>query len=241
LERAAAVLTISDFVRGRAPAVVRDRLVVVDNPVSVAGAFDRASDAAWLRSEFGLPPDARVVVKIANGNARKRWEMFFKAASMAARADPRLHFLSVGLTIKSEINTYMRRYFQGPHAANMHILGYRYDAPRIISGSDALVSTAKDEPLGRTIIEAGSLGVPMIVSDAGGHTELLSSLAPACLVGEQRAHAFAERMREIDTFARDYAASAPLVAAEMRRRFDPRRHVSRILEEYARIGLAAPV
>lgn len=236
LAAAEAVLTISQFVAARAPEAVADRVQVVDNPVHADTLYDREDAGKWLRSTFRLPADARVLTMVANGNPRKRWPLFFAAASAAAKADPSLYFICLGYTIKGEINDLMRKHFPGELRRRMVIAEYRYDAPRIIAGSDALVATAKNEPLGRTIVEAAILGTPILAAASGGHDELLRDVNPAYLVEAQTPGGFAEAFGRLpQLIASNDPAFAKRVSETFRARFAPERHVATIRGVYERM------
>ncbi|MEP2651771.1 MAG: glycosyltransferase [Paraglaciecola sp.] len=226
------VLTISMFVRDRAPESIRDKVIVVDNPITVEEGYDRKQDSYWLKNEFDIPLDAKVFTMIANGNKRKRWDMFFEAAAKSIKSNKRHYFVSVGLTVRSEINDLKRRYISSDVASNVIIAGYRYDALRIVSGTDALVSTAKNEPLGRTIVEAGILGTPMIISSEGGHKELLQQLSPFCLVERANANKFKEEFEKIDELSGRYVKIRDHVSDNMSWRFSPERHVRSVANLY---------
>lgn len=236
LAAAEAVVTISRFVAARAPGPIIDRVQVVDNPVRVDKTYDRAAERAWLRTEFGLPEGSRVLTQVANGNARKRWPVFFEAASKAAKEAPDLRFLCLGYTIKRETNELMRQHFPGDLRERMVVANYRYDAHRIIAGTDVLVATAKDEPLGRTIIEAGLVGTPILAAASGGHDELLREIAPNCLVEKQTPQGFAEAFARLPDLISTYDTRLREPVREaFQNRFTPERHVDAIRAIYAEV------
>ena len=169
---------------------------------------------------------------IANGNKRKRWDMFFDAAAKSVKSNKRHYFISVGLTTRSEINDLKRKFISSDVVNNIIIAGYRYDALRIVSGTDALVSSAKNEPLGRTIVEAGMLGTPMIISSEGGHRELLQQLSPFCLVERANANKFKEKFEKIDDLSELYVNVRAHVADSMSWRFSPERHAKSVANLY---------
>ncbi|MFA3790784.1 glycosyltransferase [Aliiglaciecola sp. SL4] len=233
------VLTISMFVRDRAPVSIRDKVIVVDNPITIDRVYDRKQDSYWLKNEFDIPLDAKVFTMIANGNKRKRWDMFFEAAAKSIKSNKRHYFISVGLTVRSEINDLKHKYISSDVASNVIIAGYRYDALRFVSGTDALVSTAKNEPLGRTIVEAGMLGTPMIISSEGGHKELLQQLSPFCLVERADANKFKNEFDKIDELSSLYVGVRDDVADSMSWRFSPERHVKSVANLYVSVlGIA---
>ena len=65
---------------------------------------------------------------------------------------------------------------------HLHLLGYRDDIPELMNAADLLVHAARQEPFGRTLLEAASSGLPIIATEVGGTTELLRPDADAILV-----------------------------------------------------------
>ena len=94
------------------------------------------------------------------------------------------------------------------------------------------MSTAKNEPLGRTIVEAGMLGTPMILSSEGGHKELLQQLSPFCLVEQANANRFKNEFDKIDKLSERYVGVRDDVADNMSWRFAPERHVKSVANLY---------
>jgi glycosyltransferase involved in cell wall biosynthesis len=56
---------------------------------------------------------------------------------------------------------------------NIHILGHRKDAIEILKSADIYVQSSIKEGLGRAISEAAALGKPIVMTNAGGCTELI--------------------------------------------------------------------
>lgn len=156
----------------------------------------------------------------------------FEAAAKSIKSNKRHYFICLGLTVRSEINDLKRRFISSDVSNNFIIAGYRYDALRIVSGTDVLVSTAKSEPLGRTIVEAGMLGTPMIISSEGGHKELLQQLSPFCLVEDANANKFKSEFDKADELAERYVGVRKDVEQSMSWRFAPERHVKSVANLY---------
>jgi len=51
--------------------------------------------------------------------------------------------------------------------------GYRHDALKIMANLDIVVFPSKNEPFGRVIIEAMSVGTPVIATEGGGIPEII--------------------------------------------------------------------
>ncbi len=57
--------------------------------------------------------------------------------------------------------------------SHLHMLGYRDNIPDLMNAADLLVHAARQEPFGRTLLEAASSGLPVIATDVGGTAEML--------------------------------------------------------------------
>ncbi len=53
-------------------------------------------------------------------------------------------------------------------------LGIRNDIPNLMRQSTILIHPARQEPLGRVLLESAASGLPMIATDVGGTSEILS-------------------------------------------------------------------
>jgi glycosyltransferase involved in cell wall biosynthesis len=57
-------------------------------------------------------------------------------------------------------------------AGRIHFLGVRNDVNRILNELVLLVHAARQEPLGRVILEAAASGLPFVATDVGGTSEI---------------------------------------------------------------------
>ena len=76
-------------------------------------------------------------------------------------------------------------------------LGHRNDIREILSVSNTVLSLSKEpEAFGRTVLEALSLGIPVIAYDIGGTTEILKEIFPAGIVPHNHPENVAAKIRE---------------------------------------------
>lgn len=231
LQNAAALIAISDFVKNLAPDERRESVQVVPNPIDLSMPVNKEADRAWLRELVGAPAESTLFVMVANSNTRKRWDLYFAAAAQAAMQRTDFRFLAVGLSDPAEAGAFVQAM---PEAVRgqMHDLGYRSDAVRVISGADVMVATARDEPLGRTIVEALLAETPILAASGGGHEEILSEAASHCLVSPDSVEEFTARFLAAETLVRQHKSLAPALAGWASIRFSPERHVRRIASIY---------
>ena len=61
---------------------------------------------------------------------------------------------------------------QPPLAGRVHFLGNRHDVAQLLSECTALVHAARQEPLGRVLLEAAACGTAVVATDVGGTREI---------------------------------------------------------------------
>jgi glycosyltransferase involved in cell wall biosynthesis len=127
-------------------------------------------DAADLE-EFGILPGAFVLSCVTNVRPRKGIPLFIDSLA-ALPVDPAVHILLVGKGMDSP--SIGRRIAHSPHRDRIHVLGFRFEAPRLIAASDVLVlPSLRREGLPRSVIEAMAYETTPVVSDSGGNPELV--------------------------------------------------------------------
>ena len=62
-----------------------------------------------------------------------------------------------------------------PLGGRVHFLGVRSDVSRLMNEATLLVHAARQEPLGRVLLEAMSTGTPTVATEVGGTAEILAS------------------------------------------------------------------
>jgi glycosyltransferase involved in cell wall biosynthesis len=107
-----------------------------------------------------------------------------------------IHWLVVGerTSEKNESREFEARMWsiaQQPLLAGcVHFLGPRTDVARLMNECDLLVHAARQEPLGRVLLEAAASGLTVVATDVGGTREIFphdtgsAVLVPADNVGE---------------------------------------------------------
>lgn len=121
-----------------------------------------------LRTEFGLPADAKVLLMVGSAFVRKGLDRAIEAlASLPSPEQNNTWLLAVGedadvvkmRAIAKRLNV----------AAKVIITSGRNDVPELMSGADCLVHAARSELAGIVLIEALTAGLPVIVTDNCGY------------------------------------------------------------------------
>ncbi len=196
----------------------------------------------FLHRELQLPAQTLLMGSIGQVGVRKGLDTTLTAFRRLAPRWETLHWIIVGerTSTKDEAIAYERQLHEdalrSPLAGRVHFLGVRHDVPRLLNELTLLAHAARQEPLGRVLLEAAASGTPLIASDVGGTREILppdtftSSLVPpdepAAL--EQAIHHLMDNPQERERLAvhlRQRAAAA----------FDIRHAAQRLLVHYSEV------
>lgn len=125
---------------------------------------------AFDYTTLGIPEDAIKVCFV--GNHRKvKGTRYLLEASYHLSSKKEIHFIVIGEdTDKYPLNRITKK---SPIASRIHILGIRNDVVSLLKGCDIYTQTSLNEGFGRAISEAMSVGKPVVMTDAGGCTELI--------------------------------------------------------------------
>jgi glycosyltransferase involved in cell wall biosynthesis len=182
-----------DAVR-EAPVLFEGRDEVIHDSVQPA-TLSTAEERRAVRMALGLPLDG-TVVGIAGQVAEIKgiWEFIEAAAQLTSRG-AQLTFVVIGDDLKG--NGRLRIEAERAAAARglgerMRFTGFRPDARRIIAALDVVVVPSHVEPLGLSVLEAMSAGVPVIGSRVGGIPEIIVDRQTGLLVPPRDAAALAD-------------------------------------------------
>jgi glycosyltransferase involved in cell wall biosynthesis len=197
--------------------------------------------SGFLHRELGLAPEAELVGTIGQICLRKGQDVLAQTATKLADELPHLHYLIVGerWSDKPESRQFeadLRAAAGASLAGRLHFLGYRNGIDRILNELCLLVHPARQEPLGRVLLEAAASGVPVVATDVGGTGEIFPPQSHAArLVPPDDPHAMAVAVLELvanDELRQSLAAAARRRAEEA---FDADRAASRLVEHYRRV------
>jgi glycosyltransferase involved in cell wall biosynthesis len=234
------VLAVSDatgqwFIERGLPA---SRLVTVYNGVDLERFAPRPSDGS-LAGELNIPAHAPLLGSIGQLVQRKGCHQLLGAVATTFASDPDPHLVILGdrWSIKQEAVLYEQQLRElastPPLAGRVHWLGYRDDVARLLPQFTLLVHAARQEPLGRVLLEAAACGVPVVATDVGGTREIFPLQTDGALLVESDDSA--ELASAIDRLLADSELQQQLgrgsrVTAE--RRFCVTRAAAALAEQY---------
>ena len=170
------VVAVSEDIRDSLAAhVPAERLFVVHNGVDVADLERRSCLGGDIRSELGLPAEARLVIGIGRISAQKDFATFARVAECVAMTHRDVYFLIVGPPESREHSDELVRQIASSRLeGRVFALGPRSDVPSLLRQSDLFLSTAIFEGHPLTTLEAMALRKPVVAMACVGLRECVT-------------------------------------------------------------------
>lgn len=149
------------------------------------------SDRAWLLSKFSLPPNKVICTAVGRLVAIKGHDVLIKSIEWIKQTISDFHILIVG---EGKFRQELEQLIQNSNAQEFVTLaGYqdRETALAIIHASDIFIMPSRYEGTPVALLEAASLGVPIIASNVGGIPELVTHEQEALLTPPENPSALA--------------------------------------------------
>lgn len=192
-----------------------------------------------LHRELGLPAEACLVGAIGQAGMRKGLHTLLAAAAIVIRAVDHAHFVIVGqrYSQKQEALDYERQLQAAataePLLGHVHFLGVRQDVDRLLNEFTVLAHAARQEPLGRVLLEAAAAGAPVVATDVGGTSEIFpAGTDSALLVPPDDAGSLAAAIIRLLWDAERRAAIAVAARQRAEQAFDARRAAEDLIAHY---------
>ncbi len=209
---------------------------------------DRFSPAARgstaIRSELGLPQDARLLAEVAQITPWKGQDTAIRALPMV-RERFNAHLLIVGdIAFSSQrydnvafMQSLKELVAELELEAVVHFLGNREDVPAIIGAVDLLLLPSWDEPFGLVVAEAMSIGTSVLVTERGGVSEYIEDGVNGWLLPPNAPGVWGAASLELlaDREALDRMTHESAITA---RQFNDERYCREMIEVYERAASA---
>lgn len=125
-----------------------------------------------LRSELGLPGDARLIGAVGSLRLQQRWHDLIWSADLLKVVRDDVHLLIVGDgPHRQRLDRFRRRV---EIADKVHFLGARYDLARVLAQCDLLWVGSATSGLATGVAEAMAAGVPVVAVDAPAQREAVA-------------------------------------------------------------------
>jgi len=237
LHRADHVLAVSDGTRRvvEREGVPSRRISVVHNGVRVPG---RPVPPAELRAELGLPEEARIVLSVGRLSREKGHRYLVEATPSVIAARPDVHVVLVG--DGRERPALERRIQELNLVSRIHFAGFRTDPLQCIRAATLVANPSLTEGSPNIVLETLSLGKPIVATDVGGVSEILTHGVTGWLVPPSDPLALARGIE----FILDHPALADTIGNQgletVKREFSFETQTRRIMDVYDRVLGNAP-
>lgn len=179
--------------------VKKEKVKVVYNGIRREGLSGARREE--VRSQWGIPagvPAAGMVGRLVDW---KGPDHFLRAASLVSRELPEARFMLVGEAIfgeKSFVDELKHMAVELGLEDRVVFTGYREDVPDIMASLDLLVhASILPDPLPTVLIEAMSLGLPVVAAEGGGVGEIVEDGKTGIVVPPGDAESMARAMTRI--------------------------------------------
>jgi glycosyltransferase involved in cell wall biosynthesis len=180
------------------------KVTVIRNGVDT-DRFAPGHDVIAVRRELGLGETDPVVGIVAALRHEKNHELFLEMARRVVAHLPAARFLVIGDGPRREMLVRMSRALA--LQSKVHFLGSRNDVPRLLSAMDVFSLTSHVEANPVSILEAMSIGRPVVATKVGSIHEAVIEGKTGYLVPPGNATKFSERVLQL--------LHAPLLAHSM--------------------------
>jgi glycosyltransferase involved in cell wall biosynthesis len=216
------------------------RLHVVYNGVDLKRFFPRPATGYFHRL-WDLPPATMLIGTVGQIGMRKGLDLLLEAAVEVVQRMPTVCFLIVGQRYSQkaealEYETQMHDLALHPDLrGRVRFLGLCDDIAELMNELTLLVHPARQEPLGRVLLEAAASGVPIVATCVGGTPEILAHDRSARLVPPDDKPALTHAMLGLlaDPAARQRLAQSARQQAETR--FDANTAARALTDQYQRV------
>jgi glycosyltransferase involved in cell wall biosynthesis len=227
------VIAVSDGVRSTVSPTLRPGVVTIHHGIDLDQVRRHGSERREARAELGVSDDTVVIGTVANFRREKAYEDLLSAAAQVVGSVPDVRFVSIG---------------QGPLFDDMlgrrdrlgltdtfAFLGFRTDVLRLMAAFDLFTLASHHEGLPVAVMEAMTLGIPVVATAVGGLPEAVEQGVSGILTPPRSPEDLAAALVHM---ANDHDRRTRMAEAARRSasRFDAARAVREIEDLYRRIA-----
>lgn len=123
-----------------------------------------------IREKLNLPEDSLVITFMSRLLPDKNPQMSLDAFNKIAVANQKIHLLFVG---EGDLKNQLQKNITESAIDRVHFIGYTQNPAEILSASDLLVLTSRDESFGLVVIEAMAMGIVPVTFDIGSLSAII--------------------------------------------------------------------
>jgi L-malate glycosyltransferase len=225
INRDQSLIVVSQAAHDALPPALRDRARVIVHGVSRTQAdqlsAQRDQIRTEVRAELGVPDGELLVLTVANIRPEKGYDVLLDATKILMGRDVAVRVVAVGGgPMEDEVRERHRVLGLGDH---LQLLGQRHDVLRLMAAADIYVLASRQEGLPVTLMEATSMGLPIVATSVGGVPQVVTDGVEGLIVppgdpermadGLQRVAADPELRDRFGRAARDKSAMFDVTGA----------------------------
>jgi glycosyltransferase involved in cell wall biosynthesis len=189
------------------------------------------------RAPLGLPRDAFVVAALGRLVPIKGFDLLVEALPALVAAVPRARLLVIGDgPLRGALERRAEALGTSPR---LTITGARGDVPAVLAAADVLAAPSRNEGMGRALVEAMALGLPVVGARVGGIPDVIVDGESGRLVDTENAAALAGALIELGLDDR-LRAKLGEAASERAEAFSTEVSAARLLAVYGSLTGTAP-
>lgn len=148
-----------------------------------------------LRKSLGLKKNDFVMIYPAEISNRKNQEWLINSLCDLIKGNNKIHLLLPGKdSLEGRIDLLVKNLGL---ENNIHLLGFRKDIPRLFRISDLALSSSKQEGLPVNVMEAMYVGLPIVVTDCRGNSDLISDGINGFIIPQNDSSLFISKIEDI--------------------------------------------
>ncbi len=194
-----ALVVVSQASRQALPRALRDRARVVVHGIDLSDSpklvHDRNRIALEVREELDVPPEDVLVLTVANLRIEKGYDVLLEAVDILSSRGVAARFISVG---HGQLDEDLRaRHRELGLGDRFKFLGLRTDVLRLMAGSDVFALPSHFEGLPVTLMEATSVGLPIVATAVGEIPRIFADGIDGLIVPPGRSDVFADAVERL--------------------------------------------
>jgi glycosyltransferase involved in cell wall biosynthesis len=186
-----AIVAISEATRSlmESDGIRTDKIHLVYSGIDISK-YEMVKVPENFRSQWQIPDSAILIGTVAAIVPPKDYPNFISAAAHAAKKNPQLHFLVVG---DGELKKSTEEMAQSLGLRNrITFTGFQSQIGVFLKAMDIFVLASRREGLGTAVLDAMSVGLPVIGTSAGGIAEMIEDKQSGIIVPARDSEALAQ-------------------------------------------------
>ncbi|MBL8176008.1 MAG: glycosyltransferase family 4 protein, partial [Bryobacterales bacterium] len=195
-----AIITVSEYVRSRAIRlnVHAGNVHVVWNGIDLdkfrPGVFDKDE----MRREFSIPAETKLILSVGRFVPSKRQDLLVSAFRKLRERVPNSVLVFAGDVGDEAFAQQVRNEVCAAGLNDsVRFIGFQKDIRRIEAAADLMVLCSRREPLARCVLESLAMGIPCVVNESGGMTEIIEHGVNGLVAASDNDAALADKMGEL--------------------------------------------